>query len=163
INLAGNPTFDEVLARVRKVCLEALSHQEVPFEKIVEKLRPNRTPNQHPLFQVSFTFLKKSAVQLQLCEVSAEEVEINTGLARLDIHLVIEEENGRLKGHIDYNSVLFDATTIERMVGHFQTLLESIVANPDQRISDLPMLTGPEKHQLLVEWNDTRKDYHRDK
>ena len=92
-----------------------------------------------------------------------DELEVQTGIARFDLHLFMEEMDGHLKGYFDYDTNLFESATIERLVGHFQTLLEGIVANPDQPIGQLPLLTAAEMHQLLVEWNDTKTDYPRDK
>jgi len=158
LDLLGNPTFTETMRRAREVCLGALSHQELPFEKLVEEIHPDREMGQNPLFQVTFAFQNTPRVSLRL-PITVEEVEVETGIARFDLHLFIEEVNGYLKGYFDYDSNLFHAATIECMVGHFQTLLEGIIGNPEQLISELPLLTDAEKHQLLIEWNNTKTDY----
>ncbi len=163
LDLSGNPTFAEAIRRVREVCLGALTHQELPFEKLVEELHPDRNLGHNPLFQVSFVFRNTPRVRPQLTGVTVEELEVETGIARFDLHVFMEEIDGHLRGYCDYDTSLFNADTIERMVGHFKILLEGIVSNPDQRISELPILTEAEKHQLLVEWNDTTIDYPKDK
>ena len=162
LDLSGNPTFAETIAQVREVCLGALSHQELPFEKLVEETHPDRNLGQNPLFQVSFAFQNTPRVPPRLCGMAVEELEVEAGIARFDLHLFIEELDGHLEGYCNYDTNLFNADTIERMVGHFQTLLEGIVRNSEQRISELPLLTDSEKHQLLVEWNDTKTDYPKD-
>jgi amino acid adenylation domain-containing protein len=163
LDLSGNPTFAEALSRVREVCLGALSHQELPFEKVVEELHPDRNLGRNPLFQVTFAFQNTPRFPAQLSGISVSELEMETGVARFDLHLFMEEKDGGLKGYFDYNTDLFNADTIERLLGHFQNLLDGIVTDPDCRISDLPLLTQAEKHQLLVEWNDTKGDYPKNK
>ena len=163
LDLSGNPTFVETIARVREVCLEALSHQELPFEKLVEELHPERLLGRNPLFQVSFTYQNTPQVPLRLSRITVEDLEVETGIARFDLHLFMEEVGGHLKGYCDYDINLFDAGTIERMLGHFQTLLEGIVVNPEQPISQLPLLTESEKRQLLCDWKDTKREYPKDK
>ena len=161
-DLTGDPTFPELLARVRKICLEAYSHQDLPFEKLVEELNPERNLSHHPLFQVTFALRNTPRCPLALNGVSAKELE-GYGGVRFDLHLFMEEEEGHLQGWVDYSKDLFNGETIDRMIGHFQTLLEGVVSNPDRCISDLPILTEAERHQLLVEWNDTKIDYPKDK
>ena len=163
LDLSGNPTFAEVIRRVREVCLGALSHQELPFEKLVEELHPDRNLGLNPLFQVNFAFQNTPRVSPHLSAIEVDELAVETGIARFDLHLFMEEMDGQLKGYCDCDTNLFHAETIEGMIGHFQTLLEGIVANPEQRLSELPVLTDPERHQLLVEWNDTKTDYPKDK
>ena len=159
LDLSGNPTFAETMARAREVCLGALSHQELPFEKLVEELHPDRNLGQNPLFQVSFAFQNTPRVPPRLSGIEINELEVETGIARFDLHCFMEEIDGHLKGYCDYDSNLFNADTVERMIGHFQMLLEDVVADPNQRISDLPLLSAGEKQQLLVQWNDTETDY----
>ncbi|BAZ08945.1 amino acid adenylation domain protein [Calothrix sp. NIES-4071] len=156
--LAGNPSFEDLLSRVRKVTLEAYTHRELPFEKLVEILQPERSLSYTPLFQVMLMLLNElPAIQMEGLMVSPLAVE--TGMARTDLVLCVEKTASGLIGELEYNTDLFDDVTIARMVGHFQTLLESIVANPDQQISELPILTEVEYHQLLVEWNNTKTKY----
>jgi amino acid adenylation domain-containing protein len=160
-DLSGNPTFEELLNRVREVCLEAYSHQDLPFEKLVEELQPDRDLSRTPLFQVMFAFQNTPRPALELASLTVGDFEV-PGIARYDLHLFMEEQN-ELRGWVDYNTDLFNATTITRMLGHFQALLEGIVAHPEQRLSDLLILTEAERQQLLVEWNDTKRDYPTDK
>ncbi len=162
-DLSGNPTFRELLVRVREVCLEAYTHQDVPFEKLVEELRPERDLSYNPLFQVTFALQHTPGSRLKLAGVTALEVEVDPGTARYDLHLYLREEESALRGYIDYNTDLFDAQTIARMTEHFQLLLERVVANPDEPIESSPLLTGNERHQLLEEWSGTSVDYPRDK
>ncbi|MBI2998695.1 MAG: amino acid adenylation domain-containing protein [Deltaproteobacteria bacterium] len=162
-DLSGNPTFRELLVRVREVCLEAYAHQDLPFEKLVEELRPKRDLSYNPFFQVTFAIQHGPRFQLQLPGLTAMDVDVDPGTARFDFNLIIKDEEGGLQGYIDYSTDLFDASTIERMTEHFQGLLEGIVANPNEPIERLPLLTEAERHQLLVEWNNTGKDYPRDK
>jgi amino acid adenylation domain-containing protein len=159
LDLSSNPTFAEAIGRVREVCLGALSHQELPFEKLVEELHPDRNLGHNPLFQVSFAFQNTPRFSPQLSNIKVDELQVETGIARFDLHLFMEEIDGHLKGYCDYDTNLFNADTIESLLDHFQTLLESVVRNPDQRVTEIPILTEAEKHQLLVEWNDTRRDY----
>jgi amino acid adenylation domain-containing protein len=163
LDLSGNPTFAEAIARVRDVCLGALSHQELPFEKLVEEIHPDRNLGQNPLFQVTFAFQNTPRVSPNLTGLVVEDLEIDTGIGAFDLHLFMEEIGGRLQGYCIYDGGLFKADTIERMLGHFKTLLEGIVRNPDQRISELALLTDSEKHWLLIERNDIKTDYPKDK
>ncbi len=162
-NLSGNPTFTELLARVRKAALEAYEHQELPFEKLVEELRPDRDPGRTPLFQVMFVFENTPRAALNIGGLEAAPFEADTGAAKFDLTLSIAEAGGSLEATLEYNTDLFEPATVRRMSDHFQTLLEGMVANPEQRLSELPMLTEAEKHRLVVEWNDTKRDYPQDK
>ncbi|MEG4594111.1 amino acid adenylation domain-containing protein [Microcoleus sp. F8_C2] len=160
--LAGNPSFEELLSRVRKVTLEAYSHRELPFEKLVEILQPERSLSYTPLFQVMFMLLDElPEIQMEGLRVSPLAVE--TGITHFDLALFIEKTSSGLIGEWEYNTDFFDDATIARITAHFHTLLSGIVANPEAPISDLPLLTQQEQHQLLFEWNDTTKDYPQDK
>ncbi|BAT53519.1 amino acid adenylation domain-containing protein [Nostoc sp. NIES-3756] len=158
-DVSGNPSFWELLQRVRQVATEAYSHQDVPFEQIVETLQPERNLNYSPLFQVMFVLLNTPPGKLELPGLSLTPLEIETPTAKFDLTLLMTETEQGLSGSLEYNSDLFDQATITRMVGHFVTLLEGIVANPEERISQSPLLTKPEQQQLLVEWNDTAAKY----
>jgi amino acid adenylation domain-containing protein len=156
-DLSGNPTFRELLARVREVTLAAYAHQDVPFERLVAALQPPRDPSRSPLFQV---MLEVSPLQaLELDGLSVSKLDLDRGTAQLDLSLQLREGTERVRGHFEYNTDLFDASTIDRLADHFQMLLEGIARDPEQRILELPLLSPPEKHQILVEWNDTSKDY----
>ncbi|MBW4635046.1 MAG: amino acid adenylation domain-containing protein [Iphinoe sp. HA4291-MV1] len=162
-NLGGNPTFRELLGRVRKVVLEAYNHQDLPFEKLVETLQVERDLSHTPLFQVMFALQNAPMPSLEFSGLKLSPLEVDNGTAKFDLTLDLEETANGIKGWLEYNTDLFDASTIRRMAGHFQTLLEGIVANPQQQISQLPLLTEVEQRQLLVEWNDTQVDYPLDK
>ncbi len=176
-NLSGNPTFRELLGRVREVTLGAYSHQDLPFEKLVEDLHPNRNLSHHPLFQVVFGFenAPMSALELPGLVPSLMNIDLKTTRFDLELHLWKCSEDFRslwgakweysdgLRGLVVYNTDLFDQATITRMLEHFKTLLEGIVANPEQRTANLPLLSEAELHQLLIEWNDTQVDYPQDK
>ncbi|MEH1952720.1 amino acid adenylation domain-containing protein [Nostoc sp.] len=158
-NFSGNPSFRQLLSQVREVTLGAYAHQDLPFEKLVEELQPERNLSHSPLFQVMFAFHNTPSQLWELPELNITPLEVHNGAAKFDLTLDLEETSEGIKGGIEYNTDLFDATTIARMLGHFQTLLEGIVANPEQHISDLPLLTPAEQHQLLGKWNNTQADY----
>ncbi len=163
-DMSGNPRFPELLERVRKVAVLAQSHQDLPFEILVEELQPQRDFSYSPLFQVMFVM--EGDISLQKIEVSSLTaspwvVEDNT--TKFDLTLFLEQTSNGLVGKWVYNTDLFDADTIERMNGHFQTMLVAIAANPEQHISELPLLTPKERQQLLIEWNNTQTDYPIDK
>ena len=162
-DLSGNPTFRELLARVRKVAVEAYAHQDVPFEKLVEELQPQRNLSHSPLFQVMFVFQNAPATALEFQGLSMSPMINGSDTAKFDLTLSIREESGGLRGDLQYNTDLFDRSTVERMLNHFENLLKGIVADPDRRLSDFALLTPAERHQLLVEWNDTKRDYPEDK
>ena len=162
-DLSGNPTFRELLGRVRKVTLDAFDHEDVPFEKLVEELLVSRNMSYNPLFQVVLVLQNAPLEPLKLSGVTQSALEIETDTAKCDLTVELTESSDGLAGAIEYNTDMFDSDTIERLVGHFQTILQGIVDHPDVRLSELPLLTEPERHQLLVEWNATRTDYPRDK
>ncbi|RCJ21836.1 non-ribosomal peptide synthetase [Nostoc minutum NIES-26] len=162
-NLEGNPTFQKLLSSVRDVVLEAYNHQELPFEKLVETLQPERDMSHTPLFQVMFALQNAPMPALEFSGLQLTPLEIDNGTAKFDLTLDLEETPDGIKGWLEYNTDLFDAETIQRMVGHFQTLVAGITSNPKQQLSDLPLLTEPEKHQILEEWNNTQTYYPHDK
>ncbi|HXM36670.1 MAG TPA: amino acid adenylation domain-containing protein, partial [Pyrinomonadaceae bacterium] len=162
-DLSGNPSFRELLRRVREVALEAYAHQDLPFERLVEELQPERSLGNLPLFQVLFVVQNAPKSILTLPDLELEEFSFDRKTAKFDLSLYIGESAAGLTLTFEYNTDLFEKATIARMAGHFQTLLEGIAFNPDQRISDLPLLTPAERQQMLVEWNDTAADYPRDR
>ncbi len=161
-NLIENQSFKEFLSQVRDICLRAYAHQDLPFEKLVEELRPNRDLGRNPVFQVMFAFQNTPVPKLNLPLLKSESIEIDGKISKFDLTLSLTEHRPALFGYWEYNTDLFNHSTIERMAGHFQTLLEGIVANPDEPISALPLLTDRERRQLLFEWNDTKADYSSD-
>jgi amino acid adenylation domain-containing protein/FkbM family methyltransferase len=162
-DLSGNPNFRELLARVRKVALGAYEHQDLPFEKIVEELKPERDLSHNPLFQIMFSLQNVPRQSVELPDLTLRAVDVTFGTAKFDLTLFMIEEAGSLTASLAYNTDLFNDATISRMLGHFQVLLQGIVANPDRRLSDLPILSQAEKQRLLVEWNNTKRDYPQDK
>ncbi|MEG4517833.1 MULTISPECIES: amino acid adenylation domain-containing protein [unclassified Microcoleus] len=158
-DLNGNPTFRELLNRVQEVALGAYAHQDVPFEKLVEELQPNRDLSHSPLFQVMFAFQNASEFALELPNLSLNCQQIHSGTANFDLTLELEATATGIRGWFEYSLDLFEAATIARMARHFQNLLEGIVANPSARLSDLPMLAETERQQLLFEWNNTGVNY----
>ena len=138
-------------------------HQDLPFEMLVEDLKPERSLNHSPVFQVMFVFQNDSTAALQIEGLTLSSFKVESETAKFDLTLTISETQEGLIASLRYNTDLFEAATIKRMLGHFGTLLEGIVANPQARISEFPILTDAEKHQLLIEWNDTTRDYPHDK
>jgi amino acid adenylation domain-containing protein len=158
-DVSGKPSLRELLQRVRDVCLGAYTHQDLPFEKLVEELRPDRDLSRNPLFQVMFVLQNTPRPLPQPAGLSIERVDVQLATSPFDLSLYLRERDGKFIGFIEYNTDLFESSTIERMVGHFETLLKGIIAAPKQPISKLPLLTEAERHQLLVEWNATEADY----
>ncbi len=156
-DLTGDPSFRTLLKRVREMALDAYAHQELPFEKLVEELQPERDLGRNPLFQVSFQLF---SAQVERDSAPAPDdapmIDLNRGMAIFDIAVNIWDGPNGLSGHIEYSTDLFDPGTVARVVGHYGTLLKSVVANPDACLSTLAMLSEAEQRQLLVEWNGTR-------
>ena len=160
-DLSGNPSFRELLQRVREVALQAYSHQDLPFEKLVEELRPERSLSHTPLFQVLFVVQNAPKSTLTLLDLKLRELLIEGQTAKFDLSLYVGETDEGLRLTFEYNTDLFNDTTITRMGRHLETLLEAAVSNPDQRLRDLPLLDDAERQQLLVEWTNTSVDYPR--
>ena len=159
-DLSDNPTFLQLLKQVRGVVLEAYDHQHLPFEKLVEALHPERDLSYTPLFQIDFALEYEPEATFTLKDVTINTSEPGTNqMAKLDLSLSLHKTEQGLTGAFEYSTDLFDTTTIARMIENWQTLLAGIVANPEQRLSDLPILTAIEQHNLLVEWNQTQQDY----
>ncbi|MDW8319484.1 MAG: condensation domain-containing protein, partial [Anaerolineae bacterium] len=164
-DLSGDPTFRELLRRTRSTALEAYAHQDVPFEMVVDTVQPQRNLAHSPLFQVMFALQSSQAgaptlrPQATSDGLTISPVEAHSGTAKFDLTLFMTEEGDRLAGALEYNTDLFDHSTIERMLGHFQTLLAGIAADPDRRLSRLPLLTEAEERYLLVEWNATAAEF----
>jgi amino acid adenylation domain-containing protein len=157
-DLSGNPSFRELLRRVREVCLGAYGHQDLPFDRLVEELHVKRDLSRNPLFQVMFVLHHASLRTVELPGLTLSPVEGDSETAHFDLTLQILDTEQGLTAAFVYNTDLFEAGTIARMLGNFQTLLEAIVADPEQRLADLPLLTETERQQLLIKWNDTKTD-----
>ena len=160
-DLSGNPTYRELLGRVSKKFFETYTYQDVPFEYLVKELQPTRVLGRNPIFQVLLT-LDPPLPDLPSGWTSLPMI-AESGAAKFDISLRLEDRPQDLIGCLEYSTDLFDESTIVRMVTHWQTILESIVQNPDQHLLELPLLTDAERQQILVEWNDTATDYASDK
>ncbi|MUG94289.1 amino acid adenylation domain-containing protein [Scytonema sp. UIC 10036] len=158
-DVSGDPSFNELLPRLRSMALDAYAHQDLPFEMLVEALQPERDLSHTPLFQVMFALQNTPISEVELSGLKIDHLPIKTATAKFDLTLAMENTHTGLLGGWEYNSDLFDRSTIERMTGHFVTLLSAIVANPTERISQLPLLTPSEQQQLLVEWNQTKAEY----
>lgn len=174
-NLSGTPTFRELLTQIRKVTLDAYAHQDVPFDKVVEALQPERTLGYNPLFQVMFSFHDTPLPEIELPGLSLHMIEgVNNGSAKFDLNIVCipraEQQIGKSASGgsksvtmiWEYSSDLFEESTINRMIGHFRVLLEAVVTSPTAPISHLPLLTQEEEQQLLVFWNHTQCPYPQD-
>ncbi|MFN6466411.1 MAG: non-ribosomal peptide synthetase, partial [Nostoc sp. DedVER02] len=162
-DLSGDRSFNELLGRVRLMAMDAYAHQDLPFEMLVEVLQPDRDLSHTPLFQVMFTLQNVPMSEIELADLTISSLPVESATAKFDLFLSMQNTVNGLVGVWEYNTDLFDASTIERMTGHFVTLLSGIVANPEERISQLPLLSQTEQQQLLVEWNNTLTDYPRDK
>ena len=154
-DLSGDPSFRELLARVRETAMGAYAHQDLPFEKLVEELRPDRDLSRNPLFQVMLVLQNLPTGSQKLGDIDATPFGAGVPSAKFDITLIASEVSDGLRVTIVYSTDLFDAATIERMLGHFEVLLEGVVEDPATRVSQLPLLTEEEEQKLLVGWNET--------
>jgi amino acid adenylation domain-containing protein len=164
-DLGGDPTFHDLLRSVQSNVLEALARQELPFEKLVQELEPERSPSHPPLVQVMFALQDELSENLRLPGVMVSPFQIDTGTAKFDLTLTIVQSaaNRDFNCCAEYNTDLFEPSTIERMLRHFERLLDAILLNPEKRVSELPILPQEERQQVLIEWNRTAVDYPVDK
>ncbi len=162
-DLSGNPSFRTLLGRTREAALGAYDNQDLPFERLVEELHPGRDMSHSLLFQVMFVLESSSNEPTRIANLEVSPMLVDNGTSKFDLTLYVRERGKALEALVEYNTDLFKAETLERMLGHFQTLLEGIVANPEQRLSDLPLLTSAESRQILVEWNQTQATFPKDK
>ncbi|MEM7539708.1 MAG: amino acid adenylation domain-containing protein, partial [Chloroflexota bacterium] len=163
-DLSGDISFEQLLSQVQAMTLDAFRHQDIPFEKLVEELQPERSLSYTPLFQVMFVLQNAPSNTTNLPDLQMERVRFGTtdggnGSAKFDLTLSLSETLQGIRGTFNYNTELFDASTIKRMVGHFQALLQAITEYPAQPIAQLPLLTSAEYHQIVYEWNDTVIDF----
>ncbi|MCX4744348.1 amino acid adenylation domain-containing protein [Kitasatospora sp. NBC_01287] len=176
-DLSGDPTFTELLDRVKETALGAYDHQDLPFERLVEELAPDRDPARNPLFQTMFVLQNATeAGHWQLPGTTVTPLPVTGRQAKFDLTLSLSEaadgaphdtrldtqhdtQHGSLIGSLEYRADLFERATIERLIGHFQTLLAAATATPGARLSELELLAGAERRQVLVEWNDTTTDH----
>ncbi|MDQ3805506.1 MAG: amino acid adenylation domain-containing protein, partial [Acidobacteriota bacterium] len=173
-DLSHDPTFAEFLGRVRRTVLESFRHQDYPFPLLVEQLQPERDPSRSPLFEVAFVLQKPHAglhqglaslaigeagTALEMNGLKVESVALEQRVAQFDLMLVMTEVGGELKASLQYSTDLFDADTVGRLAGHLEALLAEVVAGEHRRLSELRLLSEAEERRLLVELNDTARDY----
>jgi amino acid adenylation domain-containing protein len=158
-DFSADPTFRELLKKVCGTVMGAYQHQDVSFERIVEEVRPPRIPGTSPLFQVTLDQVDPKWIALDLEGVRADWFPVDNQTSKFDLTLGWFDSAEGLRGWLEFNTDLFDATTITRLQGHYRTLIESVIADPDRRISQISMLTNSERQQILVDWNQTRADY----
>ena len=163
VDLSGDPTFRELIARVKELELGAYAHQDLPFEMLVKEVQPDRSLAHNPLFQVMFVLQSESTSIKRVADLQVSHVPVENIAANFDLTLDVVERDGQLECMFESNAELFDEDRITRLLGHFHNLLESIVADPRQRLSQLPLLSERERQQLLVDWNDTTTVYPADK
>lgn len=162
-DLSGNPTFRELIGRVRETTLGALAHQALPFERLVEEMHPERHLGRTPVFQVVFVYQNEPGVIPDLPGLDVSRESVHTATAKFDLVLSIAPAGDGLRASLEFSTDLFDAATIDRMLGHFRTLLEAATNHPDTPIGNLPLLGEAERHQILVAWNATQTDYPRER
>jgi aspartate racemase len=155
----GEWSFRELLGRVREVCLGGYGHQEVPFEMLVEQLQPERSLSHTPLFQVMFTLQNTGAESLALPGLRLAQLPPPTTTAKFDLTLSLAQTGESLYAAMEYNTDLFDEETVRRLLRHYEKVLESVVAAPEQALAQITLLNEAEREQLLVEWNDTTQEY----
>jgi hypothetical protein len=157
-DLSGHMSFQELMGQVRERALGAYTHQELPFEKLVDELEPERDLSRSPLFQVMFDLksVSKKALQVEGLRMRTLNLQTTKKTALFDLTLAMVEVDGQLTGALEYNTDLFDQSRIERLLGHLQALIESIVSEPREELHRLQYLTPFEQQQLLVEWNETK-------
>ncbi len=161
--LNGDLSFRDVLARVRQTVLAGLEHGDLPFEQMVELAAGGRNAGQSPLYQVMFVLLEEGVAPWRFGPAAAQSLDVHTGTSKNDLVLSVTAEGDEWTCELEYASDLFGAATARRMATHWEELLRSIVADPDQAIGRANMLPAAERQQLLVEWNNTATDYPRDK
>ncbi|MCP4399890.1 MAG: amino acid adenylation domain-containing protein, partial [bacterium] len=156
IDLSDNPTFIKLLARVKQITLDAFTHQDIPFEKLVEELQPERSLGHYPLAQVGFTLQNAQQADIEIPGLMVTPVAIASHTTKSDLVLSLNETTHEIIGKLEYSTQLFDDSMISSMITHFQILLHGVVANPNQTVSELPLLTEAERRRLLFEWNDNQ-------
>ena len=160
-DLSGDPSAKEFLGHMREVCLDAFAHQDLPFERLVEELRPARDLSRNPVIQVMFALQNAPLRPLDLPGLTLSPLEVDPGVAMVDLTLHVQETAEGLSALFEYATDLFEEQTIARMATNWRSLLEAMVASPKRRVSELPLLIDPGRQQLLVEWNQTAAEYPR--
>ncbi len=162
-DLSGNPSFCILLRRVQETLLEAYAHQDLPFEQLVEEMHVSRDPSRPPLFQVMFVLQNTPSYSVEFSGLTLDISESYIGTARFDLLLSISEHNDRLEGVFEYSTDLFEEATIRRLLGHYQTILAGVVADPELSLATIPLLTSEERNQLISDWNDTEAPFPSDR
>jgi amino acid adenylation domain-containing protein len=157
-DINGDPTFRQLLTRVREAALGAYANPDVPFEKLVDELHVQRDLSRTPLFQVLINQAPPRLDDL-LGDLTLKRFPVDVGVAKFDLSFYLSEVPDGLTGLLEYNSDLFDRGTIDRLAGHYSTLLEAVAGNPDVPLSSLSLLSADERRQMLVDWNATTRDY----
>jgi len=163
VDISGDPSFAELLKRVRKTSLEAFSNGDLPFEQLLESLKPERDLSRSPVFQVMFTQQAAPTASFRLRDLQLVSRELETGTSKFDLFFVMQDRAAGLGGYVEYNTDLFTAETIERMVAHFRQLVESAIRSPQQAVSRLSMMDEVERRQVVEAWNRTQAEYPADK
>ncbi|HVR98785.1 MAG TPA: amino acid adenylation domain-containing protein, partial [Thermoanaerobaculia bacterium] len=161
-DLSDAPDFATLLGRVRRTALEAFTHQDLPFDRLVEELVPERDLSRSPLFQVVFVLQNAPGGRLELPDLTLAPVAVEVRTTKFDLTLSLQEGAGGFTGVLEYNTDLFDASTAARLLARFETLLEGATGNPGLTLPDLPLLLESERQQALLEWNDAWSDYPRE-
>ncbi len=158
-DLSGDPEFLQLLSRVREMVFSSFSHQDFPFERLVEVLQPARNMSRNPLYQTDVILQNAPSAAYRVTGMSFEPLPVETGTAQLDMTLDFWEEESGLGGWLEYDTDLFERATAGRMVNHLVRLLARVVESPKLRLSEIPLLAEAEEQQLLVDWNNTARDY----
>jgi amino acid adenylation domain-containing protein len=159
----GNMSFRELLERVRDVTVRSYAHQDMPFEKLVEVLKPERQASFNPLFQVMFVFQNTPRTTFAIEGLNLTTTDVDSGTSKFDMTLVIADTQDGLEGLWEYSTDLFDRTTMQRMTSHFTALLKSVLENPNKSLGSHPLLSPAEVHQAVIKWNPPETYYANDK
>ena len=162
-DLSGDPTFRELLGRVKETAIQAYAHQDMPFDRLVEMLQIPRHAGVAPVFQAGFALQDFPEVSLELPDIRSTPWPVDTHTTKWDLHLAVEQTGDGWVATAEYSTDLFDADRVERMLGHWRVILENIANDPGQTLANIPLLTEHERHRLLVDWNKTERDYPQEK
>ena len=162
-DLSGDPTFVELLARVREVALHAYDSRQIPFEKLVEALKPERKLNRNPFFDISFSLQNFPMPAVNFPDLEVELLRIDNGTSKFDLSIALVESQGGLATTLEYSTDLFEASTASRLLRNYTTLLEGVARDPGRRISQYSILSDVERDQILRTWNATAVEYPRDR
>ena len=158
-DFSDDPTFRQVLCRVRETSLESYAHDDLPFERLVEELQTERDLSRNPLFQVMFLFQNERGQELDMPGVKASLIPWHTDTAKFDLTLAVQDDGEQLRAEIEYNTDLYDSVTIRRMAGHFEKALAQLVEDVDRKVSSIDLLSDSERFELIEQWNFTHVDY----